>query len=236
MSEMPQRGLALQIVEVLRERLLTGQLAPGTRINEVAIARELGISRGPLREAIGQLVSEGILVHRPNRGAVVFEATPDEVEALFELRTALETAVVKLAAARRDEHDVAALRKVCVETRRTLAGGRELAHRTTLDFHRTLFDVARSPRITDQVWRVQQQIIVIRSRQDVAASHTDASQTDHEQIAQAVAEGRGELAAQLMERHLDRVRLQVLTSMAGGEPACDVVPMKRPGRPLPNDV
>lgn len=210
---MVQRSLVVQLVELLRERLLTGRLAPGARINELVLARELGISRAPLREAIGQLVSEGLLVHRLNRGAVVFDATSDEAEALFELRTALETAVVRLAARRSDEQDITTLRTVCAQSRSLLANGRELAHRTTLDFHRALFDAARSPRITEQVQRVQQQIIVIRSHHDVPLSHTDASLTDHEQIAQAVAEGRAELAAQLMERHLDRVRLQVITSL-----------------------
>ncbi|WP_217214866.1 GntR family transcriptional regulator [Streptomyces sp. AC550_RSS872] len=215
MPETLQRGLAVQMVETLRERLLSGQIASGTRINEVELARELNISRGPLREAIRQLVSEGLLVHRPNKGAVVFEAEPDEVEALFELRSALETAAARLAAVRRDRKDITALRRACERSRKLLAQGRQFAHRTDLDFHRALLDAARSPRITEQVWRVQQQIIVMRSRQDVAASHTDASLADHEELAEAIADGQADRAAELMERHLDRVRLQMITSMTG---------------------
>lgn len=76
MPETLRRGLAGQLVGTLRERVLTGEIPSGTRINEVEVARELGISRGPLREAIRQLVSEGLLVHVPNKGAVVFEAGP----------------------------------------------------------------------------------------------------------------------------------------------------------------
>lgn len=83
MPDTLQRGLAVQIAETPRERILGGQVPSGTRINEVEIARELNISRGPLREAIRHLVSEGLLAHRPHKGAVVFEAQPDEVEALF---------------------------------------------------------------------------------------------------------------------------------------------------------
>lgn len=217
MPETLERGLAVQLVETLRERLLSGQIVSGTRINEAVIARELSISRGPLREAIRQLVSEGLLVHRPNRGAVAFEAQPDEVEALFELRSALETAAARLAAARRDRKDIVALRRACERSRKLLATGREFAHRIDLDFHRALLDAARSPRITEQVWRVHQQIIVVRSRHDVAASHTDASLTDHDQIAEAIADGQVERAGELMELHLDRVRLQMITSMTGND-------------------
>jgi DNA-binding GntR family transcriptional regulator len=217
MPDTLERGLAVQLVETLRERLLSGQIASGTRVNEAVIAREFGISRGPLREAIRQLVSEGLLVHRPNKGAVAFEAQPDEVEALFELRSALETAAARLAAARRDRKDIAALRRACERSRKHLAAGRELAHRMDLDFHRALLDAARSPRITEQVWRVHQQIIVVRSRHDVAASHTDASLTDHDQLAEAIAEGQVERAAELMELHLDRVRLRMITSMTGND-------------------
>ncbi|NBE53295.1 GntR family transcriptional regulator [Streptomyces boluensis] len=216
-----QRGLAVQMVETLRERLLSGRIASGTRINEVELARELNISRGPLREAIRQLVSEGLLVHRPNKGAVVFEAEPGEVEALFELRAALETAAARLAAVRRDRKDITALRRSCERSRKHLAAGRQFVHHNDLDFHRALLEAARSPRITEQVWRVQQQIIVVRSRQDVATSHSDASLTDHEQLAEAIAEGQADRAAELMERHLDRVRLQMITSMTGADTSQD---------------
>ncbi|WP_406148704.1 GntR family transcriptional regulator [Streptomyces sp. NBC_01012] len=214
MSETLQRGLGVQIAEVLRERLLTGRLHPGTRINEVVLARELGTSRGPLREAVRQLVSEGLLVHTPNRGATVFAAEPDDVAALFELRMALEAASVRLAAERRDDKSVAALHAACARARKTIQGGRRLVHRLDLDFHRTLTDTARSPRIAEQLWRVQQQIILLRSPLDVPAAHTAGSLDDHEEIAAAVADGDGERAAALMHLHLDRVRVHMTASAA----------------------
>ncbi|WP_042430827.1 GntR family transcriptional regulator [Streptacidiphilus anmyonensis] len=213
MPETLQRGLAGQLVGTLRERILTGGIPSGTRINEVEVARELGISRGPLREAIRQLVSEGLLVHVPNKGAVVFEAGTREVEALFELRSALETAAARLAAERGDRADVAALRRACDQSRKLMAGGRQFAHRSSLGFHHALLDAARSPRIAEQVERVHQQIVVLRSRHNVPTSHTEASMADHEHLADAVAEGRADVAAEVMARHLDRVRDQMITHM-----------------------
>ncbi|WP_327294312.1 MULTISPECIES: GntR family transcriptional regulator [unclassified Streptomyces] len=216
MSETLQRGLAVQIAEVLRERLLGGHLRPGTRINEVVLARELGTSRGPLREAVRQLASEGLLVHNPNRGATVFAAGPDDVRALFELRTALETTTARLAAERRDEQDVAALRSACARARKTIQSGRRFVHRLDLDFHRTLTDTARSPRIAEQLWRAQQQIILLRSPLDVPAAHTADSLDDHEEITAAVAEGDGGRAAALMDLHLGRVRSHMASAPAAG--------------------
>ncbi|MGH3648121.1 MAG: GntR family transcriptional regulator, partial [Micromonosporaceae bacterium] len=88
---LPKRlSLASQTVDALRELVLTGELPPGSRVNEVAVAQQLGISRGPLREAIRHLASEGLLELSPNRGAVVPAAGADDVRAMFELRTALE--------------------------------------------------------------------------------------------------------------------------------------------------
>ncbi|MFJ6851401.1 GntR family transcriptional regulator [Streptomyces sp. NPDC091271] len=232
MSETLQRGLAVQIAEVLRERLLSGRLGPGTRINEVVLARELGTSRGPLREAVRQLVSEGLLVHTPNRGATVFAADPDDVAALFELRTALETESARLAAERRDDKDVAALHAACARARKTIQGGRRLVHRLDLDFHRTLTDTARSPRVAEQLWRVQQQIILLRSPLDVPPTHTADSLDDHEEIAAAVADGDGERAATLMRLHLDRVRVQMAASAAERSAAADrAASVSAPGSP-----
>ncbi|MFB4424172.1 GntR family transcriptional regulator [Streptomyces sp. QL37] len=232
MSETLQRGLAVQIAEVLRERLLSGRLGPGTRINEVVLARELGTSRGPLREAVRQLVSEGLLVHTPNRGATVFAADPDDVAALFELRTALETESARLAAERRDDKDVAALHSACARARKTIQGGRRLVHRLDLDFHRTLTDTARSPRVAEQLWRVQQQIILLRSPLDVPPAHTADSLDDHEEIAAAVADGDGERAAALMRLHLDRVRVQMAASAAERSAAADrAATVSAPGSP-----
>jgi DNA-binding GntR family transcriptional regulator len=209
-----QRGLAVQLAEVLRERLLSGSLAPGTRVNEVTLAQELGISRGPLREAVRQLVSEGLLVHTPNRGATVFQADADDVQALFELRTALETAASRLAADRRTDQDVAALQAACTRARETIRESRRFVHRLDLDFHRTLTATASSPRIAEELWRVQQQIILLRSTIEVPAEHTAASLEDHEQIADAIAAGAAERAAELMRVHLERVRVQMTNALS----------------------
>jgi DNA-binding GntR family transcriptional regulator len=74
----------------LRGRILSGNLAPGTTISEVSIARELGNSRGPLREAVRRLTAEGFLRPAPNGGSAVVEFSRRDIAELYDLREALE--------------------------------------------------------------------------------------------------------------------------------------------------
>jgi DNA-binding GntR family transcriptional regulator len=81
----------------LRDRILSGELSGNTRVNPAEIAKLLGISRMPVREALRQLHSEGLVVMRPNRAAFVSSLTAHEVEELFEIRGALEVLSVRTA-------------------------------------------------------------------------------------------------------------------------------------------
>ena len=82
----------------IRGRILRGELSPGARLSNRKLAAEVGISFIPVREAIGQLVSEGLAEHRPNYGAVVREASREEIVDLYDFRHALECHAVKAAA------------------------------------------------------------------------------------------------------------------------------------------
>ncbi|MGH3734175.1 MAG: GntR family transcriptional regulator [Micromonosporaceae bacterium] len=214
-QRLPRRlSLASQTVEALRELVLTGELPPGSRVNEVAVAEQLGISRGPLREAIRHLASEGLLILSPNRGATVPAADPADVRAMFELRTALECAAARLAASRRDERDVARLRSVCAESRATAEDGGSFPYRLDIAFHTALLDTARSPRIAGQVHQVQQQVILLRSQLADDPTHTRASLDDHDAVTEAIAAGDQDTADMAMRHHLDRVRDQMLAALS----------------------
>jgi len=96
--------------EALKARILGLDLHPGQRLVERDIATELGVSRVPLREALTLLESEGLVVLVPRQGAVVAPFTRDDVEHLFEVRENVEVLAFRLAALRRSESDLAAMR------------------------------------------------------------------------------------------------------------------------------
>ncbi|MGW4213347.1 GntR family transcriptional regulator [Lentzea sp. NPDC004789] len=207
-------SLAGQAVDVLREQVLTGEIPPGSRVNEVEVAQRLGISRGPLREAIRHLASEGLLTLVPHRGAFVPDADADDVKALFELRTALECAAAELAASRRTDVDLVRLHEVCAESRRNYRAGQPFPYRLDLAFHQSLIDAARSPHIAGQVRLVQQRVVLLRSALlDDDPPHQHASMDDHDELVQAVADGDASKASTVMRRHLSRVCAQMLAGM-----------------------
>lgn len=89
-GQLPRRTFREQIVEVLRTSIIDGELAPGVQIVESDMARIFGVSRGPLREALGDLIKEGLLVTIPYTGTHVVDLSLDEMNEIFSLRTELE--------------------------------------------------------------------------------------------------------------------------------------------------
>ena len=208
-----RQSLAGQTVDVLRELVLTGEIPPGCRVNEVELAQRMHISRGPLREAIRHLISEGLLVYVPHRGAYVPQADVPELYALFELRAALECTAARLAATRRTEAGLAVLRQVSADSRQSFEAGHRFPYRLDIAFHRTLLDAADSPRIADQVRLVQQQVILLRSTHEVDPAHSRASMDDHDGLIAAIAAMDEAKAAEVMATHLDRVRDQMVAAL-----------------------
>ncbi|MHB8322838.1 MAG: GntR family transcriptional regulator [Candidatus Dormibacteria bacterium] len=104
--------LSQRVYQHLREAILTDQLLPGTELSEVALASELGVSRGPIREAIGRLAAEGLVTVRPRRGSVVRSLTTDELIDAYQVREALEAMAVRLAVPRLTRDDLALLEQL----------------------------------------------------------------------------------------------------------------------------
>ena len=92
--------------ENILNRLESGKLKPGMRLSDDALAKELGVSRSPVREALLQLSGEGLIEQRPRQGAFVHVPDRKELSELFEARLALEGAAAGWAAKRRSDHDL----------------------------------------------------------------------------------------------------------------------------------
>jgi DNA-binding GntR family transcriptional regulator len=98
-----------RVVQVVRDAILTGKLRPGTRLNETRLARELRMSRIPLREAIQRLEEQGLLVNVPRKGRFVVSLTDEEVQKINSLRLLLEVEALTLCRARIDRSQEAEL-------------------------------------------------------------------------------------------------------------------------------
>src|SRR5579871_5688691 len=90
-----KRSLAEDIVDRLREAIYSGQLAPNERLREEVLASSLGLSRGPVREALAQLEREGLVIRQPNKSAVVARLSLEDLEEVYSLRQSLEELAVR---------------------------------------------------------------------------------------------------------------------------------------------
>jgi DNA-binding GntR family transcriptional regulator len=137
-------SLRTQVVKALSEGILTGKYRPGDRLNESQIARELNISRIPVREALSQLQEQGLVQNRERRGMFVTQMGPQEVEHMFCLRLLLEGEVVRLARTRMTADILQELEGIVAKME---AWDGDLLESAALDlqFHRTLSRASGNP-------------------------------------------------------------------------------------------
>jgi DNA-binding GntR family transcriptional regulator len=187
---------------VLREMVLTGDLAPGARLNEVALAAELGISRGPLREAIQRLASEGLLTLISHRGAFVRTFERDEVVELYELRAAVELHAVRLLCQRASDDDLEDLESLLSETETRMRGGQH-AYPHELDFHLRLVLLAGNQALMRSALETHRQLSLARSMSAHQPMRARAAVVEHHDLVAALKDRDTHNATDLMERHIE---------------------------------
>ena len=101
----PPSRRSQQLREIIEERIATGLYAPGMRLDETDLANEFEVSRTPIREALMQLASSGLIDMRPRRGAIVAEISPQRLCEMFEVMAELEAMCGRMAARRMTEAD-----------------------------------------------------------------------------------------------------------------------------------
>ena len=147
-------SLREQIKDVILQRIVEGSLEPGSRIVETRIAQELGVSQGPVREALRDLEQLGCVVHEPNRGCSVRDFSLEELLEAFPVRAALEALAARLAAERITKAELAELEQLL--ERMTKAARRGDAHdqsQANASFHATIVRAARNPTLERQ-WQM----------------------------------------------------------------------------------
>lgn len=167
-SEVRPTPLSEAAVEELREAIVEGRLAPNTPIREVAIARQLGISRAPLREALRQLMREGLVLHVPYRGTIVAPLTARMIEELRSMRRLLEEYAAERLIALASDEQILALAALADEMeRRAVAGDIAGLNLTDLQFHQRLIELSDHHMLLS-IWQTYMQqirrILALRNR------------------------------------------------------------------------
>lgn len=205
-----------QLYRRLRECIIQGELAPGSRISESELARDFAVSRQPVREAFIKLSEEGLLEVRPQRGTFVRKIAKNAVMDSRFVREAIEADIVKLLAAAPDKGLIRNLRGQLAEQRR--AAGRDAARFMELDelFHRTLAEAAGKSFAWNVIEGVKAQMDRVRHlslfhfpMEKLVEQHTD--------IVDAIAAGETKVAESAMRAHLREI-LNDLPHIAASRP------------------
>ena len=198
------RTLWQRVRERLREGILTGELAPGEVLSETALARSFGVSRGPIREALGRLGSEGLVRITPRRGAIVAELTPDEFVEAYQVREALETFGIRLAVPRLDASDLTRLRELHEEMVEHAQRHEVNAFFEANSAFHELFVVGSGNRKLAEMYRqLMDQMGRYVARSLALRGSLDKSIAEHSAILEAVEAGDGEQAARLLADHIE---------------------------------
>jgi DNA-binding GntR family transcriptional regulator len=186
------------------ERLvLEGELERGARINELALAMRLGVSRGPVREACRSLVQAGLLESRTNRGFFVRKLAQKEVVDLYDVRAGLMRLAGVLIARRANSRQIARLQamvtamdEACAQS--DVKGFQQL----NAEFHGALVEIAGNRRLLDIYQGLAKELQLYRRRGLMSARAMKASSREHRAIVEAIASHDVERAATAMEDHI----------------------------------
>ncbi len=202
-SALPAVTRRTQVVNALREAIVSGRLQPGTKITELDLARRFAVSRGPIREAIRELINEGLLVSRPYSATHVAAVDERTIAEAYDLRRVLEVHAWHLAWPRRDARLKASLEDRHEALQRALGGGDVFEEiRAEMAFHSTAFEFSGSD-ILIATWRqIAQRIQLGFSVYQVGTGGPASG--EHRRYMELALGGDFEALRREVERHIDQ--------------------------------
>jgi DNA-binding GntR family transcriptional regulator len=197
----------------MRDLVLTGVLVPGEQINELELAAELGVSRTPVREAIGQLIADGLVEDRPYRGKYVRLFSATQVAQLYDVRAVLEAHAVRLATPRLTAEQLDRLRAILDDTQAALATG-DLDWYGAADraFHDTLASYSGNQTLIDSLQRLASQVQIVRNVANQDPAVVKRTALERPAVLAALEARDAARAAALMEEHIRGVCNAVIAS------------------------
>jgi DNA-binding GntR family transcriptional regulator len=213
-------SVAEQTYRYLRDTILQGHLAPGQRLPLERVCARLGVSRMPVKEAIGRLVSEGLVEVQPRRGTYVARLDAREVAETFDVRGALEALGAELAAARATEADVARLREQ-IGALEASGRARDVQSHVAgnFAFHGAIVELGGNERLLAlyRQLRAATQVAAIHHRWPDWGRRLDEEHAEHEAIVDALERRDAAAVARATREHIERGKREILAGLAAAE-------------------
>lgn len=216
------RQAAEHAADAIRESILAGRIPAGARIAELDLARQLSVSRTPIREALSRLAAEGLVELSPNRGARVSSWTPEELREIFEVRLRLEPYAVRQAVPLLSEADLAELGELAQSMLAVGRPGRDQAVAEIVElnrrFHSLLIGTAGSPALASALTAVTHAAVVRQNFQHYSPDALSRSLAHHLEIVAAARAREPGWAEAVMRSHLYNARATMLNEPAEVNP------------------
>jgi len=216
-----RQSLPTLVLEELELMIRDGRLKPGDPLRETSLSSQLGVSRGPIREAFRALAEKGLVRVEKNRGVFVRAITPHEADAIYEVRLALEQLIImKLALMPlrvSTSHLAALLQDAQGRASRSDYVG---CHALNLEFHETLARLTGNAALLDTYQRLVSELSLFRQQAHASSRNAlslQRSVADHRAIYEALVAGDGALAWSVLQPHVEASR-QRLQSLLNDEP------------------
>ena len=205
------------VFNTLRRAILKGELKPGERLMEIALAEKLGVSRTPIREAMRKLELEGLVVMVPRRGAQVANITEKDLNDVLEVRIALENMAIEKACARITEEEMTALENAALDFQSAIGtGSLEDLAQADEDFHEQIYQASGNRRLMQVLGILREQIYRYRIEYLKEEDTYHQLVEEHRQMTQAIRERDVARAQALSFSHLENQRKAIIHSISAG--------------------
>ncbi|MBM9593860.1 GntR family transcriptional regulator [Roseitranquillus sediminis] len=215
------KSLVDAVTERLEAAIIAGELAPGERIREQTLATALGVSRGPLREAIRRLEGRRLLDRKANVGVSVTELSPQRLDDLLTVRESLEGMACRLASQRMSDAEIDDMRKLLAShsRRREIALGEGYYQESgDVDFHFRIAAASGNELLTSMVTGDLYDLLrVYRYKSSTMTGRTSQALEEHRAIVEALASRDPDQAEQAMRTHIRNARLYAQMALEKAE-------------------
>lgn len=207
-------SLTRLVAESIEEMILAGELPPGHKLNEIALAQRFGISRGPLREAFRLLEEGGLIRQEKNRGAHVREIRLSEAADLYDVRAGLDATAGRLLAGRISDEQLRTLREMTEAMKEVPPDAVDRFHELNLSFHDCIVGMTGNPVLAEQYRRLAKLLALFRRRNLLAPMAIPHFAEEHSAIVDLLAARDGPGVAEALFAHAQGGRQRMLQ---GGE-------------------
>jgi DNA-binding GntR family transcriptional regulator len=205
------------VADVLREAITTGHLLANQPLPQDEIASQLRVSHIPVREALRQLQSEGLVTYQANRGATVTALTPAEIREIYEIRVILETAAIRAAAPRLTPAQLEQAHVILLKAERATDGATWGA--LDVQFHQLIYDLDDRPRLGEMIAGLLRRVDRYWLSHGLMLKHREEFEAEHRALLGTLARRDPEQAVLLLERHLTTAAERLVTELTAGAEA-----------------